>query len=94
MPHQANYEVVERRGDRLVVRVFLETEKRPIQQTMNVNKANRHRDGVEAYIEEKVQALAARRAKTQMVSDEEIPESGSVEYEPAEDPDRPHREQP
>jgi len=79
---EAEYELIGRRHGRIQVEIVVPGEKHPINHGVNIAKAKKHPDGVQAFIEEEVRRIAARHVDPGLPEDEELPEKGTVSFDP------------
>ena len=84
---EATYKVKEQSGGKIKLMIWIPNKDRPIQHSVPKKKAVEHPDGIEAYIEEKVEQIAARESEPD-IDESKIPSEGKVEFEP-ETPDVP-----
>lgn len=77
---KAEYEVIGRKHGRIKVKIYIEGQREPIQHGIPVQKAKKHPESVEECINEHVRRIAERHADPGL-SEEELPERGTVEFD-------------
>jgi hypothetical protein len=74
---------VEQRGNTLRIRIEAPELRKPLNHSASLQTAQRHPDGVEGFIEEKVDTLVHREVKAQEAREqEEIPSGGTLSVDP------------
>jgi len=86
MTHEAEYEVMGKKQGRIRLKIWPKGAREPIQHGVPTRKAKEHPDGVKACIEEHVERISARHADEVIPDEEEIPDSGTVTFEPGKEP--------
>jgi len=79
---EASYEIVDQRQGRIQLEIMLPNSKQPMQHGVRIEKAKKHPDGIQGFIEEQVQRIAARHASVDIPEEEEIEQSKTVGFDP------------
>ena len=78
--HKAEYEIREQRDDKILVDIWVETQKRPISHGIPLHRAKERQGDLQEFIEEEVARIAEKFHQDQF-DQQELPNGGTVEYE-------------